>query len=91
MLNQFKTKKEVVNFLNAAAWLDSHSEGKKWSSNGTYYTSHGEYSRPDYMPRRYTDGWAIRVEYFYYAGTFNTPADGRLDDQAFENLFLLVD
>ncbi|WAR45494.1 hypothetical protein [Methylomonas rapida] len=86
--NQFATKKQAVDFLNSIEWLDTHSDDKKWSSTGTYYTSHGEYSRPDYQPRRYADGWAIHVTYFYYPGTFNTPSDGRMDDESFAEMFL---
>lgn len=46
---------------------------------GTYYTSHGEYERPDYIVRRYGDGWGVRAEYYYYAGTYGAPIVGRLD------------
>lgn len=88
MKNVFETKKQAIDFLNSIDWLYSHSDSKKWSLTGTYYTDHGEYSRPDYMPRRYADGWAIRAEYFYYPGTFYASCDGRMDDHDFTCLFL---
>jgi hypothetical protein len=89
MKNQFKTKAAVIEFLSSLEWLDSHSEGKKFSSNNTYYLSHGEYSRPDYYPARYKDGWAVKVAYFYYPGTFYAPVDGRMSEESFVEKFLV--
>lgn len=42
-----------------------------------YYLSHGEFSRPEYRPVRYKEGWGIKILFFYYAGTFNAPKDHR--------------
>ena len=91
MINQFKTKKQAVEFLESISWLDSHSDGKKYSSNRTYYLNHGEYSQPDYYPVRYKDGWAIKADYFYYTDTIGARKDGRMDDETFTELFLTDD
>lgn len=88
MKNLFKTKREAVEFLNSIDWLYSHSDDKKWSTNLTYHLAHGEYSSPDYMPRRYKTGWAISVDRFYYGGTYNTTPSGRIDDDYFTEIFL---
>ena len=88
MNNQFSSKKAALEFLSAITWLDSHTNGTKFSANNTYYLSHGEYSSPDYFPRRYKDGWAIKAEYFYYAGTFYAENSGRMDEDTFFSLFL---
>lgn len=89
MKNQFPTKASVIEFLSSVQWLDSHSEGKKFSSNDTYYLSHGEYSRPDYYPARYKDGWAVKVDYFYCPSAFYARADGRVPEEIFIETFLV--
>jgi len=78
MLNQFETKQAVIDFLESQDNLHSHSKG--YSPNGVYCLSHGEYSKPDFKPCRYRDGWAIKVIYYYYVGTLNAPKDGRLSE-----------
>ena len=89
MKNQFKTKKEAIQFLASIEWLESHSEGKKFSSNRIYLLSSGEYSRPDYYPIRYKDGWAISITYFYYPDTLYAPKNGRMDEDSFIEKFLI--
>ena len=51
-------------------------------NNQTYYLAHGEYERPTYKVRkvRSKDRYYIRVEYFFYAGTFGAMADGPLSE-----------
>lgn len=83
----FATKAEVIKFLEAQKELTSNNAGTKFFPAGTYYLNHGEYSQPDYEPRRYKDGWSIHVTYFYYAGTFHAPCDGRVDPETWENRF----
>lgn len=73
-MQHFKTKSQVVDYLNSlvdGGMLFRHSDG--WSTVGTYYLSHGEYSQPDYRPSRYKDGWGISIERYYYPGTINVP------------------
>ena len=41
--------------------------------SGTYYLNHGEYARPTYSVVKYRDGYAIKVSYFYFRGTFYAP------------------
>lgn len=88
MNNEFSSKKEALRFLSEISWLDIHTNDTKFSTSNTYCLSHGEYSRPDYYPRRYKNGWAIAAEYFYYSGTFNTMNSGRMDEDTFSYLFL---
>ena len=91
MINQFETKKQALDFLESIDWLTSHSNGKKYSSNRTYYLNHGEYAKPAYYPVKYKDGWAIKADYFYYGGTVGARKDGRMDDETFTELFLTDD
>ena len=72
----FKTKKEALDFLKSVFY-----------PKGTYYLAHGEYSKPDYQPRRYKDGWGIHVKYYFYSGTCYAPKDGRIDAETFYNKF----
>ena len=76
----FETKAEALEFLRSKDTLDESQKkpGIFWSS-GTYVLNHGEYDRPEYLPRRYKDGWGIHVKHFYYVGTFYAPEDGRLE------------
>jgi len=75
----FKTKQETVGYLNAQAHLDSNNSGTSWFPRGAYYLSHGEYSQPDFVPRRYKNGWGIHKVNHYYAGTLYAPIDGRVE------------
>jgi hypothetical protein len=76
----FKTKAEAVEFLNNHPDLLSNHAGNSWFESGTYYLSHGEYSQPDYVPRRYKDGWCIKKIHYYYSNTFGAPCDGRIEE-----------
>lgn len=38
-----------------------------------YYLRHGEAGRPDYKVIKRGDGYAIKVVYCFYAGTFYAP------------------
>lgn len=84
----FGTKKDVIAYLKSIDYLQESNDGSYFFESGTYYTAHGEYSRPDYKPRRYNDGWSIHVTYYYYPGTFNAPRDGRISHQDFFNSFI---
>ncbi len=79
MLN-FATKQAAVDFLASQGHLDSDKSGKLFFPSGTYYLAHGEYSQPDYTPRRYKDGWGIHRTSYFYSGTFYAPTDGRVDE-----------
>lgn len=46
------------------------AEEKNAAVSGTYYLNHGEYARPTYSVVKYRDGYAVKVSYFYYRGTF---------------------
>lgn len=75
---KFKTKAEAVNFLNEHPSLSSNRAGDSWFPSGTYYLAYGEYSQPDYVPRRYKDGWGIKKISYFHRGTFGAPKDGRI-------------
>lgn len=54
--------------------IDEHVAAEKNSEiSGTYYLNHGEYARPTYSVVKYRDGYAVKVSYFYYRGTFYAP------------------
>lgn len=74
----FATKAKAIQYLKSLRWLYEHSKG--FSPSGTYYLSHGEYSRPDFKPVRYKDGWSIKKIHYFYSGTINAPKDGRVID-----------
>jgi hypothetical protein len=74
----FETKAEAVKFLNDHPKLNSNNSGDSWFPHGTYHLAHGEYSQPDYVPRRYKDGWGIKKISYFYQGTFGAPVDGRV-------------
>lgn len=47
-----------------------------WYRPGVYELRHGEYASPNYYVRHRSRGeFGIKVEYFYYPGTFNAPED----------------
>jgi hypothetical protein len=75
----FKSKKSLVKYLIDVGLEQSINE-KYFFETGTYCLNHGEYDRPDYIPRRYKDGWGVHVQYYYYAGTIYQPLSGRIDD-----------
>ena len=83
-MTTFATKAAASKFL-ARNGFAQDSEGAYYPT-GTYYLAHGEYSTPEFIPRRYKDGWGIHGVYFYHSGTFNTPQDGRVGDQFFYGL-----
>jgi len=83
----FKTKKEALDFLKSVQRLESSLDETFFYPKGTYYLAHGEYSKPDYQPRRYKDGWGIHVKYYFYSGTCYAPKDGRIDSETFYNRF----
>lgn len=74
----FSKKSDVIDYLSNACGMSSTSGGAFFEP-GTYYLNHGEYSQPDYEPRRYKDGWGIHANYYYHPGTFGAPADGRVN------------
>ena len=49
------------------------AEEKNSAISGTYYLNHGEYARPTFSVVKYRDGYAVKVSYFYYRGTFYAP------------------
>lgn len=73
----FDTKKEAIEWLNNLPGY-SGNERIGWSYDGMYICAHGEYERPSYFPRRYKDGWGIHAVYYFYAGTYGAPKDGRV-------------
>lgn len=86
----FDSKKEALEFLSSIEGLSGSDDGKYFIRKGTYYLSNGEYSRPDYKPRRYKDGWGINVTYYYYFGACYAPKCGRVDTEKFVNQFYLI-
>ena len=49
------------------------ADEKNAAISGTYYLNHGEYARPSYSVVKYRDGYAVKVSFFYYPGTFYAP------------------
>jgi len=83
----FDTKKSAIKYLSSVKGLSKSNNAKYFYPTGTYHLSHGEYSQPDYEPRRYRDGWGIHVTYYYLSGTSYAPQDGRIDSDTFYNRF----
>lgn len=57
------------------------AEEKNSAISGTYYLNHGEYARPSYSAVKYRDGYAVKVSYFYYPGTFYAPKNHLLTSE----------
>jgi hypothetical protein len=79
----FKSKKEATEFLNARDDIEISRSGEFYFPSGIYYLAHGEYSKPDYVPRRYKDGWGIHRTVYFLPGTCYAPKDGRVDINTF--------
>jgi hypothetical protein len=74
----FKTRKEASSFLDSCNGL-TNLDNKIWSINGHSSLYCGEYSPPHYTIHKYKDGFGIKINYFYYAGTFNVPKSHRIN------------
>ena len=74
----FAAKKDLVEWLNQNDY-EQLSNGS-WYPTGTYYLAHGEYSQPEFLVRRYKDGWSLHGNWFFYPGTFGAKKDGRVDE-----------
>ncbi len=57
------------------------AEEKNASIGGTYYLNNGEYARPTYSVVKYRDGYAVKVSYYYYRGTFYAPKNHLLTSE----------
>ena len=57
------------------------AEEKNSEISGTYYLNHGEYARPTYSVVKYRDGYAVKVSYYYYRGTFYAPKNHLLTSE----------
>ena len=57
------------------------ADEKNSAISGTYYLNHGEYARPTYSVVKYRDGYAVKVYYFYYRGTFYAPKNHLLTSE----------
>ncbi len=77
-MKSFNTKADVLDYLANDCGMDCTSTGN-YFDRGEYVLNHGEYSQPDYVPRRYKDGWGIHANYYYYQGTYHAPRDGRVN------------
>lgn len=78
----FKTKKEAAEFMHSNSRLKYHKGiesvfEQTWSFSGQYTCSQGEYARPDFVLRRYKDGWGIKIIYYYFHSTLFPPKDRR--------------
>lgn len=60
---------------DAQEFIDKHCAPRV---AGIYYLHHGEYSAPEFKPRKYMRGWGVHAEYSYYQGTYNAPTSGAL-------------
>lgn len=59
----FSTKKEAAEFLHnkkLCYYEGSRNLEQSWSVSGMYVYSHGEFARPEYVVRRYKDGWGYQ-------------------------------
>lgn len=63
----------MINTFSTRRLAEQVSEEKNSAISGTYYLNHGEYARPTYSVVKYRDGYAVKVSYFYYRGTFYAP------------------
>ena len=76
----FNTKKEAVEFMHSKKlryYEGSKTSEQAWTVSGVYVCSHGEYARPEYVVRRYKDGWGVKVLYYYFTNTLFAPKDRR--------------
>ena len=76
----FSTKKEAVEFMHSKNlwYFEGYaSQEQAWSYSGAYLLSKGEFARPEYVIRRYKDGWGIKIIYFYKYDTLYVPKDHR--------------
>ena len=83
----FSTKKEAAEFLHnkkLCYYEGSKTQEQSWSVSGMYVCSHGEFARPEYVLRRYKDGWGIKKRYFYYYSTLFAPKNRRAVQLDFE-------
>lgn len=83
----FKTKKEAVEFMHSKnLWYFEGfaSQEQAWSYSGACLLSKGEYARPEYVIRRYKDGWGIKIIYFYDYDILYAPKDRRAVKLDFE-------
>lgn len=63
------------------ALAEKIAEEKNAALSGVYYLNHGEYSRPTFSVVKYRDGYAVKVSYFYYRGTFYAPKNHLLTSE----------
>lgn len=63
----FKSRLEAINFLESAGMI---KHGLDWYMPGQYVCRHGEYERPDYKPVKTKSGWKVKVNTYFYPGSF---------------------
>lgn len=63
----------MIKKFNSRSLAEQVAEKLNDANSGTYYLNHGEYARPTYSVVKYRDGYAVKVSYFYYRGTFYAP------------------
>lgn len=76
----FSTKKEAAEFLHNKKLCyceGSKTQEQSWSVYGMYVYSHGEFARPEYVLRRYKDGWGVKIIYYYFYNILFAPKDRR--------------
>lgn len=76
----FETKKKAVEFMHSKNlwYLEGFaSQEQAWSYSGAYLLSKGEYARPEYVVRRYKDGWGVKIIYYYVGDIIFAPKDRR--------------
>lgn len=57
------------------------ADEKNAAISGIYYLNQGEYARPSYSVVKYRDGYAVKVSYYYYRGTFYAPKNHLLTSE----------
>lgn len=70
----------ISKFLTYAL-AEKVAEEKNSAISGVYYLNHGEYARPTYSVVKYRDGYAVKVSYFFYRGTFYSPKNHLLTSE----------
>lgn len=71
----------MIKKFSARNLAEEIADEKNAEISGTYYLNHGEYARPTYSVVKYRDGYAVKVSYFYYRGTFYAPKNHLLTSE----------
>jgi len=68
-----------LEFLTNVCGMVARQDGEWFSVSGDYRLGHGEYARPEYQPRQYSDGWGIHGQYHFLPTVMPGTRDGRVE------------